>query len=442
MNTVQTKTITNKLMLRAAVLVVGCGFSVALSAAEHNIRDFGAVGDARTSDRGAIQAAVDACHKDGGGAVMVPQGTFLTGEIMLRSGVTLHLAEGAVLLASEDRADYTEPIALIRAVDAEEIAITGHGAILGRGEKDYGSRYGAPKGGPFRAHTIMLQGCRRVSLQDFTVRYSDQFTVYLINCDTVLVDHVTILNHLKHLNSDGIDPVNCRNVHISNCHVEAGDDGIVIKDAAANIVVSNCTFVSATTGIKFGTGTAGKFRSVHFSNITVKAPTGIGFYMNDGGAIEGVSFSGISLETFEITPQRVRIPIFMDIAKRHANSPVGRIRDVTFRDIHVRSGSGILIQGMPEMPIENVSIDTLTFRVDEAEDYRRRQKAVGGGRSFKDERDTKFARKETYLAVAHVDGVTLRNVKVFQSAAAREAFPRSDYEFFDCRNVVVDGMAR
>ena len=140
--------------------------------------------------------------------------------------------------------------------------------------------------------------------------------------------------------------------------------------------------------------------------------------------MERVTFSDISIETSSASNHQV-FPIFMDIEKRHADSGIGKIRDVIFRDIQIKSGSGVLIQGMPESPIENLTIENLTLRVEQADDYSKRHKAVGGRRTTKDERDTLYARKPSYVTLAHVDGVALNNIRVLVSEDAFEKYDRS-----------------
>lgn len=140
--------------------------------------------------------------------------------------------------------------------------------------------------------------------------------------------------------------------------------------------------------------------------------------------MERVTFSNISIETSDAARHQV-FPIFMDIEKRHPDSKIGRIRDVIFRDIQIRSDSGVLIQGMPESPIEELTIQNLTLRVDHAADYSNRRKAVGGTRTTKDDRDTCYARLPSYVTLAHVHGLMLDNVRVLIGEDAFQQYERS-----------------
>src|SRR5690242_18022427 len=130
----------------------------------YNVRDFGAKGDGKTLDTAALQAAIDACARDGGGTVLVPAGTFLIGTTELKSNVTLHLAASSTLLGSGDGKDYHAidaiPLkgdstlgdgnwALLYAVEAQNIAVEGQGTIDGQGQlfNNFGNKEKLPPAG-------------------------------------------------------------------------------------------------------------------------------------------------------------------------------------------------------------------------------------------------------------------------------------------------------
>jgi polygalacturonase len=216
-----------------------------------DVRDFGAKGDGTAKDTAAIQQAIDAAGRQGGGAVLVPAGKYLSGTIHLRSNITLHLEPGAVILASPDNADFdpyeTLPFhsvsdaettyfhyALVAAENVHDIAITGEGAIDGNRSK---------RGGP---KTIAIKLAERVTIRGVTVRNSPNYSISFWGCDNVVVDGVTVLNGY----ADGIDPDSSRNVRISNSYVDAYDDaicpkaspsmGLDRKRAVENLTVTNC----------------------------------------------------------------------------------------------------------------------------------------------------------------------------------------------------------
>ena len=433
-------------VLTATILMSFC--CVAGNASVFNVRDYGAKGDRKTSDQAAIQKTIDACSKAGGGTVYFPAGDYLSGMIRLHSHINLHLTAGATLWASTAPQDYENSRSghLILANDVEHISITGTGTIHGQGTGDLGRGRGPKERPSFRTGIMLLEDCRNVTIRDVTILYSDAWTIHLRRCDTVYIDGVTILNNYWRVNSDGIDPNSCRNVHISNCHIVAGDDPIVLKATEAhpceNVVVTNCTLETIATGLKLGTESRGDFRNIHFSNCTIRnTSVGIGLYLKDGTTMERVTFSNITIETGDPAVHRI-YPIFMDIEKRHADSRVGKIRDISFRDIYIRSGSGILIQGMPESSIENLTMENVTFRVDAADDYASRRKAVGGRRTTRDERDTLYARQPSYITLAHVDGVTLDNIRVLITDDAFKKYERSALSCHDVENGTIRNVYR
>jgi hypothetical protein len=163
--------------------------------------------------------------------------------------------------------------------------------------------------------------------------------------------------------------------------------------------------------------------------------------MKDGATMEGVTFSQITMETTDPKIHRI-FPIFMDVEKRNPDSKIGKIRDVTFRDLTIRSGSGALVQGMPESPIENLTVENLTFRVERADDYTGRRKTVGGRRTTRGERDTIYARQPSYLTFAHIDGLTLDNVRVFIRDEAYTKWNRCAVSGHHLANGTLRGIAR
>ena len=229
----------------------------------YNIFDYGASGDGQTNDASAIQQAIDACAGAGGGLVLVPAGhTYLCGQINLRSHVNLHIEGGARLAASLEREHYADGVWL-RAERAENIAITGLGCIDGQGKafmrRDDRYIYWLDRAHDFRPRLIKLIGCTNVTLRDITILDAPEWAIHPVGCQDVLIHGIRILNSLKVPNCDGIDPDNCRNVRISDCHIEAGDDCIVLKSGpdygpCENITVTGCTLVSTSCALKIGTG--------------------------------------------------------------------------------------------------------------------------------------------------------------------------------------------
>jgi hypothetical protein len=111
-----------------------------------------------------------------------------------------------------------------------------------------------------------------------------------------------------------------------------------------------------------------------------------------------------------------------------------------FQNIQIASGAGLVIQGMPESPIENLTLRDVTFRVAGPLDYSERRKHVGGRRTTRDERDTLYVRQPAYVTTAHVDVLTVDNLRVLMSeedfaARPRAAFSGNEMRHFALRNV-------
>ena len=179
----------------------------------YNIRDFGAIGDGKTKDTAAIQAAIDKCSQSGGGRVLIPPGTFLTAPLVLKSNVDLHVSEGAVLLGSADIEDYvnwkSEKLNtqfapynskyLIVAEDESNISLTGRGTIAGQGLV-YFDRSGDGRTWPAidrnerPGRMIMFALCRNVLVEGLTFIESPAWTFWAIGCDQIKFDKINIIN--------------------------------------------------------------------------------------------------------------------------------------------------------------------------------------------------------------------------------------------------------
>ena len=425
--------------------------AVATQGGEFNVRDHGAAGDGRTSDTAALQAAVDACVRAGGGTVRLPKGDYLSGTVRLGTGVRLQIDEGATLLQSRRPEDHPRVRGLLVAEKAERLSLAGPGTIRGIGDGDLGRRADRrdAKMPDFRAGILRFEECKDVTVRNLKILLSDTWTLHFRFCENVTVEDVTIRNHYFHTNSDGIDPVSCRKVRIARCDISAGDDCIVCKTEdgrpCEDVRVEDCRLESIATAIKLGTESPGDFRDMEFTRCSIRNSTlGIGLFLKDGGTMERIRFSKIEIETYtprgETNVEHSMFPVFMDIERRHKDSKAGRIRDVTLEDITVRSGCGILIQGMPESPIENLTVRGIDFTVRDPQDFSRRRKHIGGRRTLANQRDTEFARLPGWFVAAHIKGLAVDGLRVAMNEEDFRKFPRSalitaQAEKADVRNV-------
>ena len=234
----------------------------------YNILDYGARGDGETRNTKAINKAVEICNRKGGGTVLIPPGTFVTGTVVMLSNVNLHLEPGAVLIGSSDTSDYLKMksmlfnegynrFGMICAVDAKNISITGQGEINGNGShfmngtdkpkyngSDFDRKYtrqgeefmkpgsvipDGPVTYPFRPGLLItIERCEHIQISDIVLRDSPEWTIRIGDCDNADVRGISILNNKLVPNNDGIHITTSRNVRISDCNVFAGDDAIIV----------------------------------------------------------------------------------------------------------------------------------------------------------------------------------------------------------------------
>lgn len=233
-----------------------------------NILDFGARGDGITMNTKAINKAVETCNKKGGGTVLIPPGTFVTGTVVLLSNVDFHFEPGAILIGSRDTSDYLKMkttlfeegynrFGMICAVDASNISITGSGEINGNGTffmngldkphmggHDYDRKFIRQRDDFMKPGTIFEDGpvsysfrpgllitierCEKVRISDVSLKDSPEWTIRIGDCDDAEVRGISILNNKVIPNNDGIHITTSRNVRISDCNIFAGDDAIIV----------------------------------------------------------------------------------------------------------------------------------------------------------------------------------------------------------------------
>lgn len=349
----------------------------------YDITDFGAIADGKTNNAVAIQKAIDACTAGGGGAVVVPPGVFLSGKIHLRSRVELRIEFGATLLCSGDIDDIHPPgpyvhgveTAFICAEDVEDIAITGRGVIDGNGRAYIEDRlphiYVMPEKRPI---TFYIGGCKRVTVSEITIRDGANWTLWFVGCEDVMVRGIRMYNDLKLPNSDGVDIDRCRNVHISDSHIEAGDDAIVLKTMrrferyghSENIVVTGCTLKSTSSAICIGCEISAPVRNVIFDACVIASShRGLSINHSYEADIENVLFSNMFIETriFHDRWWGRGEPIYVKVAPWTESDSVGRTRNVRFQNIRARSENGVLVHGYEAENIDGVEFENVHIKL-------------------------------------------------------------------------------
>lgn len=400
----------------------------------YSVIEYGAAGDGITNDRQAIQTAVNACFEGGGGRVLLPAGrTYYSGPIQLKANVELHVEGGAILKASTSWDDYVIseedaatsytglPLhAFLYAHQAPNIRITGFGAIDGSAEAFWGEsdRYHTAGFTYPRPALIYLEACDHLTVQDITLTNSHFWTLHPAGCNDVLISGIRILNSLSMANSDGIDPDHCRNVRITDCHIEAADDCIVLKATeelmsygpTENVVVSGCTLVSTSAAIKLGTETWNDIRNVSVSHCMIKdSNRGLSIQLRDQGNVENISFSDIVIETrrFDDRWWGRAEPIYVTRFDRKEGKKAGRLRNVRFRNITCKSENGVYLSGWDGSPLEDVVLEGVRVEINKWTKW-------SGGRY--DRRPSKLepdhVEPTAGIYCAYAKDVTLRDVRV------------------------------
>ena len=285
-----------------------------------NVRDagFAAAGDGVTRDTATLQAALDRCGVLGGGEVLVPEGTYLTGSIQLRSNTVLRLAEGAVLMGSPDMADYavTEVrwegrwipghIGLIYAIDAQGVGVMGPGKIVGN--EAVGGR--PAKDQPLR-HPALLEflRCDSVHLQGFSTSYFRMWSIHPTASKNLLIEDLTIRSTGG--NGDGIDVDSCRHVVIRRCDIATGDDCISLKSGRGeegymqampteDVTISDCTFADSIFAcIGIGSETSGGIRNVTIERCKFTAAKTFAIYIKSRPG-RGAFLENITAEDLDV----------------------------------------------------------------------------------------------------------------------------------------------
>ena len=405
---------------KLAVLLLCLGGSlnaaVAPARSDFNVRSFGAIGDGKNLDSPAINHAIAAAAEAGGGTVLVPAGTYLSGSIHLQSNIHLVIDAGATILGAPQNLnayDFTEPWtnnpyqdgghcyfhnSLIWGENLTNVFVTGNGMINGGGlvrgdallnqmcgfADELGSQqnYGAETAnGSVRLgnKAIALKRCKNVLLRDVTIFHGGHFAILVTGCDNLTVDNV-----MMDTDRDGIDIDCCRNTMVSNCRINSpNDDGLCPKSTYAlgeirpteNLTIVNCQvsgFVEGTLidgtlkptkngygRIKFGTESSGGFRNCTVANCTFRSCHGLALEEVDGGIMDNITINNLTMMDVH------DYAIYITTGKRNRTPGLttnSRARNILISNViaaGVDKMSGIQIMGLPEQPVEGVRLENV-----------------------------------------------------------------------------------
>jgi polygalacturonase len=394
---------------------------------------YGAKGDGKTDSTQAFRKAIAECSAKGGGRVVVPEGRYLTGPIHLLNKVNLHVTRDATILFSQNYEQYLPLVftrwegvecmnysPMIYAFGQKDIAITGEGTLDGQAGpqawwpwvRDPVTRAARNKliqmaeertpvekrvfgpGSLLRTQFIQPYRCENVLIEGVKIRNSPMWEVHPVLCRNVTVRRLDINTHGP--NNDGCDPESCTDVLIEGCLFDTGDDCIALKSGRnedgrriavpiENVIVRKCIMRDGHGGVTIGSEISGGARNIFAEDCNMSSPRldrALRLKNNAmrGGLIENVSMR--NTEVGELADAVLQIDFRYEEGARGPYKPVARnieMRNVTSK----KSRFGISLRGLPNAPIENVHVQ-----------------------------DCVFENVEKGNVVEHVNGLTLKNVRV------------------------------
>jgi polygalacturonase len=365
-------------------------------------KKYGAKGDGTTKDTAAIQKAIDDCSAGkGGGTVVLDAGTFLSAPILLKSNMTLELKKDAILLGSPDHQDYAViqefrqdgHQALVSALNAQNVSITGEGVIDGNGESWWHAMRGAPPsaapvnlnnganvpgsgiaaGQAARPRLVVFDHCKHVSLTGVTVRNSPFWQIVPYYSDDVVIRNIRVTATLPSPNTDAIDPFSSSNVVIDHVYADTGDDDVAIKsglanspggdDPSKNITITDCTFDHGH-GVSIGSEIAGGAQNIRVERVKFTGTeNGIRIKANrDRGADVGnITYKDITMDGVKnpilITEYYPRAGTLAEVPAMPVTRLTPMFHDITIENVTAtNSGNDGSIVGLPESPVLNLTM--------------------------------------------------------------------------------------
>jgi unsaturated rhamnogalacturonyl hydrolase len=380
------------------------------------ITDYGAKEGGTKDCTAAIRKAIDACSKKGGGRVLVPEGTFLTGAIHLKSNVNLHLLKGATLLFKTDPKAYL-PVVFARwegiecmnyspfiyAFGQKNIAVTGDGVLDGGASdstwwawKRKGANGQSPsaadaklqneladKGVPpeqrilgeghfLRPNFFEPYRCQNVLIEGVTFHRSPMWEVNPVLCTNVIVRNVKIETHGP--NNDGCDPESCRDVLIENCVFDAGDDCIAIKSGrnddgrrvnvpSENLIIRGCTMKDGHAGVAIGSEISGGCRNVFIENCKMDSPNldralRLKSNARRGGVIDSIYMRNV--EIGQVSEALLTVDFLYEEGAQGSHPPV--VRDIFIDRITSHASPRVFyMTGFEGATIDNIHLSNSTF---------------------------------------------------------------------------------
>ncbi len=404
-------------ILVAALLVIGAA-APASGAKRFTVTSFGAVGDGKTSNTTALQALIDKVAKEGGGTVVVPEGTFLTGALFFKQGVNLYIEKNGTLKGTTEQSDYPQvktrwegierewTSALLNFTGMTGVDVSGEGTIDGSGDlwlerSGFGRGRGAPaargqgqqprpqpaagrgappQGGPRfgRPRMICFQNCKRVRITRLRLKQQAIWCLHILYSHDVVVDGVDIRADHNIPSSDGIDIDSSSKVRVRNVDIDVDDDCITIKSGkdadglrvnrpSEDIIVENSRMHYGHGGVAMGSETSGGIRNVITRHCVMDsdnwAPIRFKTQPSRGGVVENITYSDIVLKD-----TRVAIEFNMEWRMVPPIAPPSKVlpivRNVTIRNVTGTVKTVGIMHGLAGSPIRNVKFEKCSITAD------------------------------------------------------------------------------
>lgn len=390
-----------------------------------SIADFGGKGDGIAINTDAFDKALSHLSEKGGGHLVVPSGIWLTGPILMRSNIDLHLEKDAIVLFSSNKSLFpvipadqgtsgTMRTPPVFAHNISNFSITGDGIFDGNGEywrpykrfkvsdaewkklqrlqlkEDtlYGSHVFYPTlTDPTealetkRARLIRVTGCERFLIQGVVVQNSPSFHVNVVMSHDFVLDGITVRCPWNAQNGDGIDLSSCRRALLTECSVDCGDDALCLKSGIGDtgrkrgpckdIVVEDCTVFHGHGGFVIGSDNAGGMENIMVRRCRfIDTDVGLRFKSgrDRGGLMTNVYVDSIVM--CDIADEAILFDSYYQEKVGDAeNASSAPVTDDTprFEGFHISNvicrdaGTAILCKGLPEMPVRNVEISDCSF---------------------------------------------------------------------------------
>jgi Glycosyl hydrolases family 28 len=413
-------------LLRASALLGLLAFTFATAhAMDFDVRDYGAKGDGATSDTRAIQVAIDAAAKAGGGRVVVRAGTYLSGSLFVKSHVELAIDSGATILGSQKIADYpmmptrvagiemTWPAALVNIYAQTDAKITGEGSIDGNGKIFWQSFWATraqyePKGLRWaadydarRPRLIQIFKSSKTELNGLSLKRSGFWTVDICYSQDVTVGGVTINNNIdgKGPSTDGIDIDSSRHVLVQHADITVNDDALCLKAGrdsdglrvnrpTEDVVLRDSVVRAGAAGVTIGSETSGGFRNIEAYRIKVLAPVPNGILFKSartrGGWTDGIRIHDIDLENVQVAihvtlnwnpkysyarlpPGMTNVPDYWKVLTAPVSEERGlaHFRNVWISTIHATGAKQAFdVSAYPNAPLENFHLSEIQIEAE------------------------------------------------------------------------------